>query len=123
MTAEVIRGDRRVNRRYELELQICFSYVDENGPNVGCGVTVELSRTGVRFQAIEAPPVGCSVEARVAWPFLLQGICPLEVVLTGVVVRSDADGTALRVRSYEFRTCGERSFSQAPVQHRTLRIA
>jgi len=123
MPADVIHGDRRANRRYELSLPICFSYDDRHGSRFGCGQTVELSRGGVRFTSADPPPIHASLEARIAWPFLLQGVCPLEVVAKGVVIRSTERETVLRVRSYEFRTCGERSFSEAPEQRRTLRIA
>jgi len=123
LSVDVIHGDRRANRRYELDLPIWFSYEDGHESHVGCGQTVELSRGGVRFTAADPPPIHASLEARIAWPFLLQGVCPLEVVVKGAVISSTERGTVLRMRSYEFRTCGERSFSEAPEQRRTLRIA
>ena len=48
----------------------------------------------------------------IAWPFLLQNVCALELVLRGPATTGDR-GTILTVRNYEFRTCGPRSFDQA----------
>jgi hypothetical protein len=53
------------------------------------------------------------VELRIEWPFLLQGVCPLELQVWGRVLRSDDQGTVVRMSRYEFRTCGARSFDQA----------
>jgi hypothetical protein len=120
---DVIHGDRRANRRYELGLHVCFSYSDAAGSHLGCGVTADLSRGGLRFTTPEPPPIHADVEARIAWPYLLQGVCPLEVVVRGTVVSSTARGAVVRIRSYEFRTCGERSFSEHPEERRIERIA
>ena len=51
----------------------------------------------------------------VAWPFLLQNICPLELILKGTVTEVSRRGTLLVIRSYEFRTCGEKSFWEPEV--------
>jgi len=110
---DIIHGDRRSERRYESELELEFSYQLAGASQFGSGYTADLSRTAVRFYADNPPPDGADVELRIAWPFLLQNVCPLELVVRGVAKSSGARGTVLAMRSYEFRTCGERSFEQA----------
>jgi hypothetical protein len=124
MSIEVLHGDRRVDRRYELELPIRFEYSDErNELRVGGGLTIELSRGGVRFHTPDPPPLKAKLQAWIAWPFLLQGICPLELFIRGQVISSTERGIVLRMRSYEFRTCGERSFCEMPQQSMSWRVA
>ena len=113
MSSELIHCDRRVDRRYACELQTVFSYTDAHGEvRVGCGVTLDLSRGGARFSALEPPPVGASTEARIAWPFKLQGTLPLELVVRGQIISSGERGAVLEISSYEFRSCGPGSFSE-----------
>ena len=52
-------------------------------------------------------------ELRIAWPFLLQGFCALELVVWGSILGTRQGGTVLRMSGYEFRTRGERSFSES----------
>src|SRR5580658_7226323 len=110
---DIIHGDRRCERRYESEMELQFSYQLSRGPCFGSGRTADLSRTAVRFLADDPPPDGAEVELRISWPFLLQNVCPLELVVRGNVRNTTVRGTVLTIESYEFRTCGQRSFVQA----------
>jgi hypothetical protein len=109
---DIIHGDRRGERRYPYELELEFSYRQGGAMQFGSGHTADLSRAAVRFLADNPPPDGVDVELRIAWPFLLQNVCPLEMVVRGAATTGDR-GTVLTIRSYEFRTCGQRSFVQA----------
>ena len=110
---DMIHGDRRSDRRYDLELELHFSYKQRGITYLGSGRTLDLSGGGILFTTDSPPPDRQEVELRVAWPFLLQNVCPLELVIHGFVLRTDERGTVLRMRDYEFRTCGARSFDQA----------
>jgi hypothetical protein len=109
---DCISGDRRKDRRYDLQMDLRFSYQDRGITYVGHGITLDISRGGVCFQTACSPHIGIDLELHVAWPFLLHGICPLELVIRGEVVRSNKGLVALRMRSHEFQTKGERSFTQ-----------
>ena len=111
--AALIQGDRRNDRRYAHELELRFSYEKAGIAYVGFGRTLDISRGGVRFETDCPPPNGVRVELRISWPFLLQNVCPLELAVRGLILNTDARGTVLQVREYEFRTCGDRSFSLA----------
>ena len=124
MAVEIIHGDRRVNRRYDVELQLRFHYTNEEGAlRVGCGVTAELRRGGILFLTDDPPPAGTDVEVHIAWPFLLQDTCPLELVVRGSISGVSDRGTVMRLRTYEFRTCGERSFFETAQYSGAWRVA
>jgi hypothetical protein len=94
-------------------MELEFSYTLAGATHFGSGLTVDLSRGGVRFRADDPPPEGVEVELRIAWPYLLQNVCPLELVVRGAVTGTCERGTVLAMDRYEFRTCGERSFVSA----------
>jgi hypothetical protein len=110
---EIIHGDRRTDRRYRYEMELRFSYKLGGATQFGSGHTLDLSRGAVRFATDNPPPDGTDVELRIAWPYLLQNVCPLELVVRGSIVATGERGTILAMRHYEFRTCGQRSFDQA----------
>ena len=112
MSVDCICGDRRADRRYNLQMDVRFSYSERGVTYVGAGVTVDLSGGGIRFLTSTPPPVGTKAELRIAWPFLLQGCCTLELVVWGSVLSTREGCTVLRMSRYEFRTRGERSFSE-----------
>jgi hypothetical protein len=58
----------------------------------------------------------------VSWPVLLNQSCPLKLVASGRVVRSDQNCTAIRMDRYEFRTQGTRVV-QAAGAHPLLAMA
>jgi hypothetical protein len=111
--AEIIHGDRRGDRRYAHEMELQFSYTLLGATYFGSGLTADLSRMAVRFVTDNPPPPGADVELRIAWPFLLQNVCPLELVVRGIASATSARGTILEMNHYEFRTCGQRSFVSA----------
>jgi hypothetical protein len=109
---ELIYGDRRSDRRYTFELTLQFSYHQRGTRFSGTGTTEDLSSGGIRFVTDTPPPEGVEIELRLEWPFLLQNVCPLELLVQGKVLRSDAQKTVARMTRYEFRTRGARSFEQ-----------
>jgi hypothetical protein len=112
MSLDYISGERRLDRRYAFEMELRFHFCERGVACFGAGVTSDLSGGGVRFQTDTPPPVGADTELRIAWPFLLQGSCALELAVWGTILSSGAGGTVLKMRRYEFRTLGERSFSE-----------
>jgi hypothetical protein len=70
----------------------------------GIGTTLNIGSGGILFTTEEKLPVGRLVELSVNWPARLDGICPLQFVATGRVVRSEAKRAAVRIERYEFKT-------------------
>ena len=103
----MIGGDRRAERRYELELEIRWKLLHRRRVlDNGTGRTRDLSSHGILFETGCAVPLGAHLEVEVSWPALLHGVRPLKLMAAGRVVRSDAACTAIRVMQHEFRIAG-----------------
>jgi hypothetical protein len=62
-----------------------------------------MSTTGLSFRTRKPVPVGSHVEMIVDWPAKYGDDQPIDLQLTGFVVRSDSTRTAVRVTSRRFR--------------------
>jgi hypothetical protein len=76
----------------------------KSGIVTGYGTTLNIGSGGVLFTTEERLPIGRTVELSVNWPARLDGICPLQFVAIGRVVRSEEDRAAVRIDRYEFKT-------------------
>jgi hypothetical protein len=104
--------EKREKRRYELALDTRFSYRLGGCTWSGSARTRDLSDQAVSFEDELRAPDGTEVELTIAWPQRLQSVCDLELVVRGPLLRSDSGRAVLQIGSFEFRTCGERSFDQ-----------
>jgi hypothetical protein len=103
-------ADQRMNRRYPIALEIEYKLLRKGRvARLGLGRTLNVSSGGVLFEANEPLAPGSSIELLMHWPFLLEGVCPLKLVIHGSVVRSDNTGVAVQTKHHEFRTAGARS--------------
>jgi hypothetical protein len=104
------RVDQRLSRRYPITLEIEYKLLRKGRvERLGLGKTLNVSSGGVLFETNEALPAGSSIELLMQWPFLLEGVCPLKLVIHGSIVRSDSKRIAVRTKHHEFRTAGARS--------------
>ena len=109
-----IGGDRRNRRRYEIDLNVQYKIFRQyQVAQTGAGKTINLSGGGIACEFDEVLKPGSVIELAIAWPVLLNRNCPLKLVVTGKVVRSDAALTAIRMERYEFRTQGVRAMHAA----------
>ena len=67
-------------------------------------MSCDLSTSGIGFRCRRPLPVGAHIEMTIAWPAKYAEIYPIDLVVTGFVVRSDAGRTAVRVTSRKLRT-------------------
>ena len=104
--------DLRKLQRHPLVLELSFSYQSEGVTYIGTGRTRNLGGETISFETDQEFRKKGDVELRILWPFRLQGVCQLELVIKGVVVRTDSNLVVLRMGSCEFKTLGDRSFSQ-----------
>lgn len=70
----------------------------------GSGTTLNMGSGGILFTTEEKLPLGRMVEVSVNWPARLDGVCALQFVATGRVVRTDGHRAAVRIERYEFKT-------------------
>ena len=98
--------ERRVNRRYDLRLPLHYR-VSQRGlpPRAGSGMSCDLSTSGIGFRCRRPLPVGAHIEMTIAWPAKYAEMYPMDLVITGFVVRSDPGMAAVSISSLRFRTC------------------
>jgi len=70
------------------------------------GRTIDLSGGGILFEAHRTLPVGLNVELSIAWPILLHNAAPLQLLVSGRIVRVSGSRVAIRMTQHEFHTAG-----------------
>jgi len=104
--------ERRASTRFALTLEVRYTILGGHAPaQMGAGRTVDLSSSGLRFNADRPLPRGQRIELYIDWPALLHGDVKLQLVLSGVVVRTNGTEVALRIERHDFKTrsVGQRS--------------
>jgi hypothetical protein len=103
--SQKIAGDRRYERRYDIQLDTRWKLVRRRKVmEAGVGRTIDLSSSGILFDAGRTLPVGLNIELSVSWPVLLHNVAPLQLVVLGRIVRADNTRLAVRMIQHEFRT-------------------
>lgn len=97
--------DRRTNCRFPILCEVVYKVLNSGGIiETGAGQTVNISSTGVLFEA-EAPlPPGRRAELAISWPIQLNGKCGLKLIAHGRIVRCQGTKVALEIERHEFRT-------------------
>jgi hypothetical protein len=99
-------ADRRSSVRFPIEQDVRYKVFTRNTIEVGLGKTVNMSSKGVLFTTERPLILGERMEVAVNWPAQLDHKCPLKLVTTGRVVRSESGLAAIAIERYEFRTQG-----------------
>lgn len=103
--ADKIAGDRRSDRRYDIALDLRWKVIRRRRVlDAGTGTTLDLSSGGILFETDRQLPTGLNVELSISWPVLLHNVAPLQLVVTGRIVRAAGRRTAIRMMQHEFRT-------------------
>ena len=102
-----IARERRRHKRYDLLLDLRWRLVRRRKVlGTGSGRTLDLSSGGILLETDRPLPIGLNLEISIAWPALLNNVAPLQLVVTGTIVRAHANRVALRMAQHEFRTVG-----------------
>src|ERR1035441_7462245 len=105
--SEAINGDRRRDRRYQLQLELKWKLIRRRRVlDRGTGKTVDVSSGGIIFDAGGHMPEGLNVELSIAWPVLLHNVASMQLVATGKIVRVNGHQLAIQTTQHEFRTSG-----------------
>ena len=97
--------NRRKTGRFPVREDVRYRIVQSRATKVtGCGTTVNIGSNGILFTTEDKLPLGRMVELSVNWPARLDGVCPLQFVAMGRVVRSENHRAAVRIERYEFKT-------------------
>ena len=104
---DAIAGERRQDRRYQLGLELRWRLIRRRKVrDSGIGRTIDVSSGGILFDAHRQLPVGLNMEVSISWPVLLHNVAPLQLVVTGRIVRVNGNQVAIRMNQHEFRTTG-----------------
>jgi hypothetical protein len=106
-----VPADLRAIERHALATELQYSYQLGGVTYVGTGRTRDLGGEIISFETDQSLRGSGELELRIPWPYMLHSICALELVVRGTLIRKDAQVAVLRVKDYEFRTHGDRSFT------------
>jgi len=102
---ESISGERRRDKRYGMQLQVRWKLIRRRRLiDSGTGCTVNMSSGGIRFEGGREMPAGLNVELAISWPVLLLNVAPMQLLITGRILRSGDGWAAIRTVTHEFRT-------------------
>ena len=96
--------ERRSKTRYSIDLVVRFCNTRGSSRSYNIGRTVNISSSGLLVASESTVREGTSLELMIEWPWRLDGAVPLQLVTTGVVVRTSPSTFALALRTYQFRT-------------------
>jgi c-di-GMP-binding flagellar brake protein YcgR len=100
-----LSSDRRSSFRVPVELEVRYSVVGHRRPvENGSGRTIDMSSSGLSFTADRPLSIGQRVDMSIDWPVLLDGGIQLQIVASGVVVRTTGAVTEIRIERHDFRT-------------------
>jgi hypothetical protein len=106
--------ERRSHQRYPISLNVDYRLLRKGQVDgFGSARTIDMASGGVLLDPQASLPAGSSIELFINWPMLLEGVCPLRLVMWGRVTRSDGRGVAIQTRQHEFRTVGIRRSKNA----------
>ncbi len=115
--------ERRSKRRFLIDQEVRYKMLyGQRIAETGVGRTLNISSSGVWFTTENMLTAGMPVELSMAWPVLLNDVCPMKLMIYGCVIRSNEKGAAVAIERYEFRTQGSRAYQPQIPQPVELRF-
>src|ERR1035438_3110345 len=106
-TTQGLNGERREDRRYDIQLELRWKLIRRRRViDTGTCRTVDLSSGGIMFETGRDLPEGLNVELSIQWPVRLHNVAPLQLIVSGRIVRTGGGWAAIRTVQHEFRTIG-----------------
>jgi hypothetical protein len=88
-----------------MNLEVRYSIAGRCGAvENGSGHTIDMSSSGLSFTADRPLSIGQRLDLSIDWPARLDGDVQLQLVASGVVVRTAGAVTAIRLERHDFRT-------------------
>jgi hypothetical protein len=110
MANSALTVECRSQPRYELNIELQYSYERGGRTWYGTGRTRDLSDQTICFESDQDLPGGVRLEVCMPWPVSLQGLFPLDVIIHGALLRKQRSLAVLHLEEFEFRTRGDASF-------------
>jgi hypothetical protein len=96
---------RECARQFPIEQEISYRCLrGSRAEESGTGKTLEISSLEIRFTTGSPLKTRQKIEIAMSWPAKLNENCHIKLVMSGRVVRSDADTATATIERYEFRT-------------------
>ena len=102
------QAEQRSRQRYPIGFRVEFALNRNGRTERGTGRTINVSSRGVLLQTKREMPDQGRIRLLLNWPVLLDGNCPIKLVMWGRIVRNDDNGVAIRFNRHEFRTVAKR---------------
>ena len=97
--------ERRASTRFPVNLEVRYTTWRRRTPvNMGTGRTVDVSSSGLSFIGDRPLLTGQKIQLYIDWPVLLNEQVTLQLVIWGVVVRTDGPKSAIKIQQHDFRT-------------------
>ena len=113
--------ERRKKARFPMNRDLRYKVLE--GDTIvafGMGSTLDMGSGGVAFLTENQLRAGSFIELPISWPVLLEGSCPMRIIVFGRVVRSSGRLTACTVDKHEFRTQARVVREMVPVRHDSM---
>ena len=95
--------NRRTAQRFNLRLNLRYRLSEKGVEHRwSAGTTRDLSREGLGIKPRRPLPVGSHIEIRIDWPARYESVHPVELQITGFVIRSENNRAAIRISSHRF---------------------
>ncbi len=108
--------ERRLTSRFPFREEVRYRVLNSRiNKIVGAGRTLNMGSGGIFFTTEQKLPLGRNVEVAVDWPARLDGVCALQFVASGRVVRAEKDRAAVRIERYQFKTRRANAPGKGPV--------
>jgi hypothetical protein len=89
---------------YPIPLPLRYKATSKRGIVLGFGQTRMMSSQDIIFAADDRLKPGMEAQIALAWPFLLDGRIPLQLVLDTTITGSQNGVAEARIVAYDFRT-------------------
>ena len=97
------QSERRASQRFSIEREAVYRVLDDARFS-GVARTVNISSAGILLATDQRLYPGMRIEVRIDWPAKIAHNIALQLVVHGFVTRLEAQGVALSILRYEFRT-------------------
>ena len=95
---------QRAPHWYPIPLPLHYKATSKHGIVLGFGQTRMMSSQGITFAAGDGLKPGMKTRIALAWPFLLDGRVPLQLVLHATITGRQDGVAEARILAYHFRT-------------------
>jgi hypothetical protein len=115
-----LAADRRKKARFPINRDLRYKVLEgDTIVSSGVGTTLDMASAGVAFLTEGQIAAGSFIELSISWPVLLEGSCPMRLIVFGRLVRSSGRKAACTVDKYEFRTQARVPLQVVPIRHDT----